>query len=206
MFYEAAGNRHGLAHDPFKAIVSPRPIGWISTRSKEGAVNLAPYSFFNAISTDPMLVMFSSSSVKDSAAFAIESGEFVANFVSRDLAAAMNRSSADAPRGASEFAFSGVDEAPSRLVSAPRVAQAPAALECRVSDWFHPKGLEGRESGWVVVVGEVVGVHIDDAFIKDGRFDMAAAPPVSRLGYLDYSVSSELFEMRRPRQPDASDA
>jgi flavin reductase (DIM6/NTAB) family NADH-FMN oxidoreductase RutF len=205
MFYEAAGNRHGLAHDPFKAIVSPRPIGWISTRSKAGAVNLAPYSFFNAISTEPMLVMFSSSSMKDSAAFAIESGEFVANFVSRDLGAAMNRSSADAPRGVSEFAFSGVDEAASVLVSAPRVRQAPAALECRVTQWFHPSGLDGRASPSVMVIGEVVGVHIADAFVRDGRFDMAAAPPLSRLGYLDYGASTDLFEMRRPRRPDASD-
>ena len=206
MFYEAAGNAHGLKHDPFKAIVSPRPIGWISTRSKAGQTNLAPYSFFNAISTEPKLVMFSASGMKDSSTFAIESGEFVANFVSRELGEAMNRSSADAPRGTSEFAFSGVDEAPGVLVAAPRVAQAPAALECRVSEWFHPKSADGVPSEWVVVIGEVVGIHISDEIVRDGRIDMAAVPPLSRLGYLDYAAATELFEMRRPRWPNASDA
>lgn len=205
MFYETSANAHGLAHDPFKAIVSPRPIGWISTRSRGGAVNLSPYSFFNAISDKPKLVMFSSGGMKDSAAFAIESGEFVCNFATAGLAQALNRSSAPAPRGTSEFPFSGLTEAQSRLVSAPRVAESPAALECRVTEWFHPKDVDGGHSGNVVVIGQVVGIHIDDTLIRDGRVDMALAAPLSRLGYMDYAVTRDVFEMFRPRAADASD-
>ncbi len=205
MFYETSDNRHGLAHDPFKAIVSPRPIGWISTRSRGGAENLSPYSFFNAISDKPKLVMFSSGGMKDSATFAIESGEFVCNFATEQLAEALNRSSAPAPRGTSEFSFSGLTEAPCRLVSAPRVAESPAALECRVTEWFHPRDIDGGHSGNVVVIGQVVGIHLDDALIREGRIDMALAAPLSRLGYMDYAVTRDVFEMFRPRAPDASD-
>lgn len=205
MFYTTDENKHGLPHDPFKAIVSPRPIGWISTRSKSGAVNLSPYSFFNAIADGPKLVMFSSAGMKDSASFAIESGEFVANLATGPLAAAMNRSSAPAPRGVSEFAIAGLTEAPCRLVSAPRVAESPAALECRVTEWFRPKGLDRSESSNVVVIGQVVGIHIDDRILTDGMIDVALAEPLSRLGYLDYGVTREVFALRRPREPDASD-
>lgn len=205
MFYETADNRHGLPHDPFKAIVAPRPIGWISTRSTGGKVNLAPYSFFNAISDDPKLVMFASSGIKDTAAFAVESGEFVVNLVTRDLAEAMNRSSASAPRGISEFALAGLTEAPCRLVSAPRVAEAPAALECRVTQHFHPVGVDGAPSETLVVIGQVVGIHIDERILRDGLIAIDLAEPVTRLGYLDYAVTRETFAMRRPRRPDASD-
>ncbi|WP_425354533.1 flavin reductase family protein [Jiella sonneratiae] len=205
MFYTTADNAHGLPHDPFKAIVAPRPIGWISTRSRDGAVNLAPYSFFNAISDRPKLVMFSSAGMKDTATFAIESGEFVANLATRDLAAKLNRSSAPAPRGVSEFAFSGLTEAPCRLVTAPRVAESPAALECRVTQSFRPEGLDGRPSENTVVIGEVVAIHIDEAILKDGLVDMALAAPLARLGYFDYAVGDRVFQMRRPRRPDASD-
>jgi len=205
LFYEPERGDHGLPHDPFKAIVAPRPIGWISTRAKDGAVNLAPYSFFNAISDRPKLVMFSSVGMKDSASFAIESGEFVANLATRQLAAQMNRTSAAAERGTSEFGFSGLTEAPSRLVAAPRVAESPAALECRVTHWFRPAGLNGEVSENVVVIGQVVGIHIDEAILKDGMIDMALAAPLSRLGYLDYAVADQVFQMTRPRTPDGSD-
>ena len=205
MFYTTDRNAHGLPHDPFKAIVSPRPIGWISTRSKDGAVNLAPYSFFNAISDRPKLVMFSSAGMKDSAAFAIESGEFVANLATRELAEQLNKSSAPAPRGVSEFGFSGLTEAPCRIVSAPRVAESPAALECKVTQSFSPKGLDGTISENTVVIGEVVAIHIDEKILKDGMIDMALAAPLARLGYLDYAVADQVFQMRRPRMPDASD-
>ena len=205
LFYTTDANDHGLPHDPFKAIVSPRPIGWISTRSKDGAVNLAPYSFFNAISDRPKLVMFSSAGMKDSAAFAIESGEFVANLATRDLAEKLNKSSAPAPRGVSEFTFSGLTEAPCRIVAAPRVAESPAALECKVTQTFRPEGLNGQISENTVVIGEVVAIHIDEKILKNGMIDMALAAPLARLGYLDYSVSDQVFQMRRPREPDASD-
>ncbi|RYE76583.1 MAG: flavin reductase family protein [Hyphomicrobiales bacterium] len=205
MFYRTDTNQHGLPHDPFKAIVSPRPIGWISTRSKEGAVNLAPYSFFNAVSDGPKLVMFSSAGMKDSAAFAIESGEFVANLATTVLAAALVRSSAPAPRGVSEFAIAGLTEAACEIVAAPRVAESPAALECKVTEWFWPKGLDGQPSENVMVIGEVVGIHIDPSILVDGMIDTALAQPLSRLGYLDYAGAGPVFQMPRPKRPDASD-
>jgi flavin reductase (DIM6/NTAB) family NADH-FMN oxidoreductase RutF len=198
MFYEPSKG-HGLPHDPSKAIVAPRPIGWISTLNKAGKINLAPYSFFNAFSTRPFIVWFSSEGEKDSATFAVETGEFVANLVSRDLAEKMNRTAIDAPRGVSEFDYADLAMAPSRLVAPPRVAAAPAALECRVTEILRPKALDGTPTSAVVVAGEVVGVHIDDAFLKDGRFDIAKAGNVSRLGYMDYATISDVFSMRRPR-------
>ncbi len=205
MFYETAQNRHGLPHDPFKAIVSPRPIGWISTRSKDGATNLSPYSFFNAIADDPKLVMFCSSGMKDSASFAIESGEFVVNLATHSLRDAMNRSSAPAPRGVSEFAIAGLTEAPCRLVAAPRVAESPAALECRVTQSFRPMGLDGPSPSAVMVIGQVVGIHIDESVLRDGLFAVDLAEPLTRLGYLDYAVTREVFAMPRPKRPDAGD-
>ncbi|MBU0582855.1 MAG: flavin reductase family protein [Alphaproteobacteria bacterium] len=201
MFYEPK-NGHGLPHDPFKSIVSPRPIGWISTISRTGEANLAPYSFFNAFSTNPFLVWFSSEGQKDSSSLAAETGEFVANLVGRDLAEKMNRTAVDSPRGVSEFTYAGLTEAPSRLVAPPRVAEAPAALECKVTEVLRPKALDGSDSGSFVVVGEVVGVHIDDAFLTDGLFDAVKAGNVARLGYMEYSSVESAFAMRRPRWQD----
>ncbi|TIQ17577.1 MAG: flavin reductase family protein [Mesorhizobium sp.] len=198
MFYEPSKG-HGLPHDPSKAIVAPRPIGWISTVNQAGKVNLAPYSFFNAFSTRPFIVWFSSEGEKDSASFAEETGEFVANLVSRDLAEKMVRTSVDAPRGVTEFDYADLAMAPSRLVAPPRVAAAPAALECRVTEILRPRALDGTPTSAIVVAGEVVGVHIDDAFLKDGIFDIARAGNVGRLGYMDYASVSEIFSMRRPR-------
>ena len=202
MFYEPSKG-HGLPHDPSKAIVAPRPIGWISTRGSDGSVNLSPYSFFNMISGQPFLVMFSSESVKDSATFAQETGEFVVNLASRDLAEKMNASSVDAPRGVSEFGYAGLTPAPCRLVVAPRVAEAHAALECKVVDGFHPKGVDGTPAKAFVTIGEVVGVHIDDAMLtQDGLFDMVKAGNLARLGYFDYLSIEQTFQMRRPRWTD----
>ena len=198
MFYEPA-NGHGLPHDPFKAIVAPRPIGWISTKSADGRVNLAPYSFFNAFSGNPPLIWFSSEGAKDSSSFAEESGEFVANLVSRDLAEAMNRSSVNAPRGTNEFDYAGLTMAPSRLVQAPRVAEAHAALECKVTEIFRPKTLQGTQSEAHVVIGQVIGVHLDDAYLTEGLFDIVKAGSTARLGYMDYASVTETFSMRRPR-------
>jgi len=198
MFYEPSRG-HGLPHDPFKAIVAPRPIGWISTRAKDGSLNLAPYSFFNALSGKPPLVWFSSDGGKDSDVFAIESGEFVVNLVGRDFAKKMNASSVNAPRGVSEFGYAGLEAVASRLVAAPRVAGVPAALECRVTETFTPRGLDGQAIEAVVVIGEVVGVHIDDAMLTDGIFDIVKSGNVARLGYMDYSSVDAIFQMRRPR-------
>ena len=198
MFYEPA-NGHGLPHDPFKAIVAPRPIGWISTKTADGRVNLAPYSFFNAFSGNPPLIWFSSEGAKDRSLFAEDSGEFVANLVSRDLAEAMNRSSVNAPRGTNEFDYAGLTMAPSLLVQAPRVAEAHAALECKVTEIFRPKTLQGTQSEAHVVIGQVVGVHLEDAYLTDGLFDIIKAGNTARLGYMDYASVTETFAMRRPR-------
>lgn len=204
MFYQTDTNDHGLPHDPFKAIVSPRPIGWISTIDKAGVANLAPYSFFNAISDNPKLVMVSSVGVKDMVRTAIESGEFVCNLATGPLARQVVKTSAAAPPEVDEFELAGLTKAPSRLIKAPRVAESPAALECVVTQSFHPRGRNG-ESANVVVIGEVVGIHIDESILRDGRIDMALAAPLSRLGYLDYAVADDVFTMPRPKRPDGSD-
>ncbi|MEX0347192.1 MAG: flavin reductase family protein [Rhizobiaceae bacterium] len=197
MFYEPK-NGHGLPHDPFKAIVAPRPIGWISTKGASGDLNLAPYSFFNAISAHPHLIWFSSEGPKDSVTFARETGEFVANLVSADLFEAMNATSVDAPRGESEFGYAGLTATPSNLVSPPRVGEAHAALECKLTDIQEPKGLDGEWAGVYLVFGEVVGVHIDEAMLTDGLFDITKSGNVARLGYMDYLKTTEIFQARRP--------
>lgn len=198
MFYETERNAHGLAHDPFKAIVSPRPIGWIGTRGRDGSINLGPYSFFNAVSDRPKIVMFSSSGHKHSVRNAEETGVFTASLASGDLARQMNESSAAVAYGVDEFALSGLTAVSGRLVDAPFVGEAHAALECRVTEILRPKTLSGDESENYMVFGQVVAIHIDDAVIRDGRLDMALARPLARLGYMDYSEASTTFAMKRP--------
>lgn len=197
MFYEPAQG-HGLPHDPFKAIVSPRPIGWISTHDGAGHVNLAPYSFFNGVCGQPPCVMFSSEGRKDSVIFAEATGEFVCNFVSFGLKDAMNATAAPLPRGVSEFEAAGLQMAPCKVVGAPRVAIAPAALECKVLTSTEITGLDGAPLDRFVVIGQVVGVHIDDEFLVDGLFDTAKAEALARCGYHDYAAVFETFEMTRP--------
>jgi len=198
MFYEPIKG-HGLPHNPSKAIVAPRPIGWISTLSKSGAVNLAPYSFFSMIASDPFLVCFVSDSPKDSAANAEATGEFVANLASGKLAEQLVATSVDAPHGFDEFGYAGLTHAPCRLVAPPRVAEAGAALECKVTEILRPKGVDGRPSTAIAVIGEVVGVHIDDDLLTDGLFDVVKAGNLSRLGYFDYSIIEKVFPLYRPR-------
>ncbi|MDQ0320079.1 flavin reductase (DIM6/NTAB) family NADH-FMN oxidoreductase RutF [Pararhizobium capsulatum DSM 1112] len=200
MFYETSTNIHGLAHDPFKAIVSPRPIGWIGSRAEDGSYNLAPYSFFNAISDTPKLVMFSSSGKKDSVSNIEETGEFTASFASRDLAEQMNMTSIAAPRGESEFEIAGLTPVVGNLVAAPFVAEAYAALECKVTQIFQPKTLTGDYSDNHMVIGQVVGIHIREEGIRGGRFDMGKVRPIARLGYMDYCDAGDVFEMFRPRR------
>ena len=205
MFYETAGRDKALLpRDPFKAIVAPRPIGWISTRAPDGRVNLAPYSFFNAFNSVPPIVGFSSEGCKDSASFARDSGEFVANLASRDLMQAMNQTSAALPRGESEFAQAGLAMAACRLVRAPRVAAAHAALECKLVAVVPLKGARGEAIDAYLVLGEVVAFHIDDALIRNGRFDTAAAQPLARCGYQDYAVVESLIALARPGEGPAN--
>ncbi|WP_306146248.1 flavin reductase family protein [Roseibium sp. MMSF_3412] len=198
MFYETAKNDHGLPHNPFKAIVSPRPIGWISSLDADGRTNLAPYSFFNAVGDRPPIVMFSSSGYKDSAANVDATGEFVCNMASWDLKDEMNVSSAPVSGDTSEFELAGLDMAPSRLVKAPRVAKAATALECRHLQTLKLKDLDGVETDNWIVFGQVVGVHIDESILVDGKVDVTRFKPLSRLGYMEYAAVTEVFEMVRP--------
>ena len=199
MFYEPEKRNHGLPHDPFKALVAPRPIGWISTRSTDGRLNLAPYSYFNALSDDPWLVAFASDGQKDSMSFAAESGEFVVNIVTQKLMDAMVKTSVDAPRGSSEYEYAGLKPEQSSLVAAPRVKGIAAALECKVTEIIEPRLLSGLKSGIHLVIGEVVGIYVDEETLTNGLFDYEKACLVSRLGYLDYSIVGPTFQMRRPR-------
>ena len=197
MFYEPRLG-HGLPHDPFKAIVAPRPIGWISTLDTAGRPNLAPYSFFNAVHSRPPMLAFTSESMKHSAANAIATGEFVFNLCTRALFEAMNISSGALAEGASEFEAAGLATAPCRIVRAPRVAASPAALECRVVQSFRFHDMDGAPlEGWMII-GQVVGVHIDEACLRDGRFDTGAVQPLARCGYRDYAAVTEMFEALRP--------
>jgi flavin reductase (DIM6/NTAB) family NADH-FMN oxidoreductase RutF len=198
MFYETSKNNHGLPNDPFKAIVAPRPIGWITSISAQGEVNLAPYSFFNAVSGQPPCVMFSSDGYKDSVANVAETREFVCNLATWDLREAVNLTSATLARGVNEMEEVGLEAAPSRLVKPPRVAAAPCALECRLLQMVRLEDLEGRALDQYVVFGQVVGVHIDERYIKDGRLGTAAMQPIGRCGYHDYAVVTSVFQMKRP--------
>ena len=199
MFYETGQrDRSLLPRDPFKAIVAPRPIGWISTRSRDGRINLAPYSFFNAFCSAPPIVGFSSEGAKDSAAFARDSGEFVANLATMDLLRQMSETSAPLPRGQSEFVHAGLTMAPCRLVAAPRVAESHAALECRVAEIVTLKNARGEPLDNYLVLGEVVAFHIDERFVRDGVFDVAAVRSLARCGYQDYAVVDRLITLARP--------
>ena len=200
MFYEVAQG-HGLPHDPFKALVTPRPIGWISAVSARGEVNLSPYSYFNAFSDRPHIVGFSSDGRKDAITFVEETREFVCNLATFELREQMNATSAPLPRGESEMAHAGLTPAPSRLVSPPRVAEAPAALECKWLQTVPLVPLEGGGARYFLVIGQVVGIHIEDRYVVDGFVDTAAMRPIGRAGYRDYFVSTPQtkFSITRPR-------
>jgi flavin reductase (DIM6/NTAB) family NADH-FMN oxidoreductase RutF len=200
MFYNVSTKNHGLPHDPFKAIVAPRPIGWITSMSTAGEVNLAPYSWFNGVSSAPPMVMFSSELRKDTLTFIEETREFVCNFATYALRDQVNLSSTPFPRGVNEMERCGLAPAPSHLVKPPRVAASPCALECK---WVRTVSLtdyEGHSTDRHVVFGQVIGVYIDERFIRDGLLDTAAMQPIMRAGYHDYfAISPELrFSMKRP--------
>jgi flavin reductase (DIM6/NTAB) family NADH-FMN oxidoreductase RutF len=216
MFYDTRSGDHGLPHNPFKACVVPRPIGWITTVNEAGAVNLAPYSFFNGVAGDPPVVMFAPSGrkadgppdgSKDSLANAERTREFVCNVVTWDLREAMNLTSAPAPAGVSEAEVAGLEMVPSTLVEPPRVKASPIHMECRYLQTVDlPSAVPGSRNA--VVFGEVIGIHIDESVLTDGLVDMAKLRPVARLGYMDYCRVDEVFAMARPEWPvrDRSDA
>ena len=197
-FYDPARG-HGLPHDPFKAIVAPRMIGWISSRSKHGVLNLAPYSFFGAFATFPPIIGFCSEGRKDSISNIEETGEFVWNLTSKSLAGKMNRTSAPVAADVDEFALAGLTAAPGRSVAVPHVAESPAALECKLLQIVRLSALDGTPMDNWLALGQVVGVHIREEFLKDGLFDTHAAQPVMRAGYrADYAQIGEMFQMIRP--------
>ncbi len=197
-FYEPRQG-HGLPHDPFKAIVAPRPIGWIGTVDAQGRPNLAPYSFFNAISSFPPMVYFNSEGRKDSLDNVEATGEFTCSLVSAPLARAMNATSAPSAAGVNEFTLAGLAMAPSTRIKPPYVADAIAALECKVTQIIQLAGIDGVLLQTWMVLGEVIGVHIDDRWLRDGIFDTAGANPIARCGYRgDYTEVTSLFEMIRP--------
>ncbi len=193
---------HGLKHDPFNAIIGPRPIGWISTKGTSGALNLAPYSFFNAFNYHPPIIGFSSNGEKDTLRNARETGEFVWNLATRTLADRMNATCATVPYGTDEFALAGLTPAPSRLVTPPRVAESPVNFECKVSDIVQLKGHLGQHAPAWLVIGEVVAVHIRKALLQEGIFDTFHAEIILRAGgpsaYAQIGPDSR-FDMARPK-------
>ena len=198
MFYRPE-NGHGLPHNPFNAIIAPRPIGWISTRGADGD-NLAPYSFFNAVAYAPPQVMFASTTakadrpdMKDSLAQIVESGVFCVNIASAAMKQQMSDSSATLPAGISEFEAAGIASAECDTINCPRVADAPASLECRMTQVQRLAG----QANWLVL-GVVTGVHLRDDCIREGRFDLSRDGWLARMGYRDYVAVHETFELERP--------
>ena len=204
MFYRPAEG-HGLPHDPFKAIVTPRPIGWISTLDAEGRANLAPYSFFNGCGDAPPMVMFAQTGrksrpelLKDTIANARATGEFACNIVSAALKEAMNASSATRDLGVDEFELAGLAKAPGKAIAVPHVAESPVVLECRVAKIIDDLPSWREHAANVVVIGEVVGVHIREEYLTAGRLDPLKFNPVARMGYMDYTTVTDVWEMLRP--------
>ena len=199
-FYEPSKG-HGLKHDPFNSIVGPRPIGWVSTKGADGSVNLAPYSFFNGFSYTPPIIGFSSVNLKDSARNAIETGEFVWNLATFEIAEAMNQSCKPLPYGESEFSSAGLTPIPSRIVQPPRVAESPVHFECKVTDVVKLHNIDGGETPAVMVFGQVVAVHIAPRLIVEGVFDTFNADIILRAGgptaYAKIGPETR-FDMRRP--------
>lgn len=199
MFYRPEDG-HGLPHNPFNAVVAPRPIGWISTRGSNGADNLAPYSFFNAVAYEPPQVMFASTSAKpdrgdtkDSVANIRETGVFAVNVVGFDMRDAMNATSGPWDKTVDEFAHAGLAKVTCESINCARVADAPATLECTLTQIVQLPGAAN-----FAVFGTVTGVHLNDAYLQDGKFDATLYRPLTRMGYQDYAVISDVFALTRP--------
>jgi len=188
-----------LPHNPLKAIIAPRPIGWISTLDKTGVINLAPYSFFNAVSTNPGVLMFSSEGLKDSARNAMDSGEFVFSLSTAKLQNQMNATSEGVAPGINEYELGDIEQAECVHVSPPRVAASPASLECKTLKAPSLVALDGKPIDIHIVYGQIVGVHINDDYLtENGLFDTAKAQPLARCGYRDFASVTSVFELKRP--------
>lgn len=197
MFYDAVANDHGLPQDPFKALVAPRPVGWISSLSADGIPNLAPFSYFNAMAQAPHYVAFGIGPPKDTLRNVEATGEFAVNLATHDLREAMNATAAHVAAHVDEFDLARLTRAPCRLIKAPRVGESPACLECRLFKVVALPDDEGHENDHLVI-GRVIGIHIDDRYIEDGRVNTAAMRPIARLGYSEYATVTEAWRMRRP--------
>jgi flavin reductase (DIM6/NTAB) family NADH-FMN oxidoreductase RutF len=206
MFYRT-DEPHGLPHNPFNALVIPRPIGWISSLDGDGKANLAPYSFFNGVSYDPPQVMFAASGyhtnggLKDTVRNIQQTGEFVVNLATYDLRVAMNLSSISAPSDTDEFELAGLEKEPSELVNVPRVKASPVHLECTYSQTVELLKPPQGDASNLVIFGQVIGIHINDDVLVDGRVDMTKTDLIGRLGYMDYVRISDIFTMERPVWP-----
>lgn len=201
MYFYQPSQGHGLPHDPLNAIVGPRPIGWIASVDAQGRPNLAPYSFFNCFNYRPPIIGFASSGWKDSVQNIVDTKEFVWNLTTRDLAVAMNESSASLPHGENEFTRAGLTAAPSLLVKAPRVAESPVNFECRLSQCIQLTGADGTAVDTWLVLGEVVGIHIAESLLENGIYQTARAQPVLRAGGPSayYTIDeSHCFDLIRP--------
>jgi len=190
MFYEPRKKNHGLPHDPYNAIVGPRPIGWITSMNSEGQINLAPYSFFTSVSSDPPMVMFASDGRKHTIDFVEQTGEFVCSLAVWDLRMHVKDTSLPFPRGIDEMAAVGLEAAPSILVKPPRVKASPCALECKWLRTIRLNDIDGNPAPRFIAFGQVIGIHIDERFIKDGLLDTGAMMPIARAGYQEYFVTS----------------
>ncbi|WLS77673.1 flavin reductase family protein [Erwinia pyri] len=192
---------HGLPHDPLNAIIGPRPIGWISSQSAKGERNLAPYSFFNCFNYKPPIIGFSSQGWKDSVANIVETGEFVWNLATRELAVAMNESSASVPHGEDEFTLAGLTPLPGTQVNVSMVAESPVNFECKLTQVLQLEGADGEKLEQWMVFGEAVAIHIDHDLLEEGIYQTAKANPILRAGGPSayYAISEELrFDLRRP--------
>lgn len=197
MFYDAILNDHGFEYDPFKALVTPRPIGWISSLSPDGIANLAPYSYFNAVAENPHYLVYGSGAGKDTIRNIEATGEYAVNLATYALREHMNATSAHLPPHADEFEHARLGKAPCRLIRPPRVSESPVCFECRLFRIIDLPNEQGRVDNRMVI-GRVVGIHIDDRFVRDGRIDTAAMQPIARLGYSEYATVECAWSMRRP--------
>jgi flavin reductase (DIM6/NTAB) family NADH-FMN oxidoreductase RutF len=203
MYYETRKNNHGLAHNPFKSCVIPRPIGWISSCDESGLVNLAPYSYFNAIADSPPMVMFSATKrsngdQKDTLRNVERTKEFVVNIATWDLRHAVNLSSAEFEPDVSEVTAAQLSTLPSIQIKPPRIAGSPIHLECIYHQSIQLPSTEEKHQN-CMVLGEVVGIHIDDSVIKEGKIDVTLFKAIARLGYMEYAAITEIFSMQRPK-------
>ena len=205
MFYKTKKNNHGLKHDPFKSCIIPRPIAWITTISNDGIDNCAPYSFFNGVSSDPPMVMFANngsaidgSGPRDTFSNIKENQEFVINISTFNTKDKMNKTSARLCRNVSEIEFASLETLDSRLVKPKRLKESPINMECTLYKIIDLPGItEDNYNG--ILIGKVIGIHINDEYIKDGKVDVKKIKPLARLGYFDYSVIDDFFSIKRPK-------